>query len=112
MNIPGDRILELEIAQPQLYCIRVVIDNEEYRLSEIRDIRRYPRVDAIIIFDGFLYGTPGIYGGYGYGIIPGYSYRPQFFRGGELVESGKTFIYPAQVGCPPFPPGPPPPPFL
>jgi len=96
IDIPGNRIIELDIANAYLYGIRIVIDDEEYRLDHVRDIRRYPRVDAVIIFDGFLYDTPGIYGG-GYGVLPGYTYRPLFPRGGDLVESGKSFIYPGQV---------------
>ena len=103
VEIPGDRIIELEIPNAYMYGIRIVSNDIEYRLSEIRDIRALRNVDAILIFDGFLYGQQGIPGyGYGQGILPGYTYRPQFVRGGELVESGKSFIYPGQV-APPFP---------
>jgi hypothetical protein len=92
IEIPGDRITQLEIPQAFLYGIRIVVDDEEYRLSQIREIHRFPRVDAIIIFDGFIYGGQGPYA-----VLPGYTYRPQFVYGGELVESGKSYIYPGQV---------------
>lgn len=99
IEIPGDRILDLDIAEFHLYGIRIVIEGEEYRLRDIRDLRRYPRVDAILIFDGFLWST--------YPITPGYTYRPQFIRGDQLRESGKSFIYPGQpfnpqFGCGPY----------
>lgn len=96
VEIPGDRILQLDIPEHSLYGIRIVIDDQEYRLEQIGDIRQFPRVDAIIIFDGFLYGN--------YGIVPGYTYRPQLFRDGKLIESGKSFIYPGQVVPYPYSP--------
>lgn len=113
VQIPGDRIVALEIANPQLYGIRIVANDIEYRLSEVADLSSLPNVTAIIIFDGFLYGYPSVGAPFGgLGVIPGYTYRPEFIRGGELVQSGKSFLYPPQV-VPLPPPAPcPPPPFF
>lgn len=118
IEIPGCRIRHLNIGTPQLYGIRIVADGEEYRLSDIDNIRDLDNVDAILIYDGFVYGAGYPYGPYsapysgGLIAIPGYTYRPQMIRGGEFVQSGKSFIYPGQVIPYPYPGGPiPPPPF-
>lgn len=89
IEIPGDRIIQLDIPQAYLYGIRIVSDDQEYRLNQMCDAYRFPKVDAIIIFDGFIYGS--------YPVVPGYTFRPQFIRDGELAESGKSFIYPGQI---------------
>jgi hypothetical protein len=96
VEIPGDRIFRLVISEGQLYGIRIVADDIEYRLDEIDRISDIQNVDAIIIFDGFLYARGG---------LPGYTYRPQYVARGTLVESGKSFVYPGTC-IPPVPYGP------
>jgi hypothetical protein len=87
VEIPGRRIVDLNIGRPFPFGIRIVADGEEYMLDEI-DICDFDRIDAIIIFDGFLYGN---------GFLPGYTYRPTMWAGGQYLESGRSFIYPGQV---------------
>lgn len=98
IDIPGDKVFNLVIPNPQLYGIRVVKDDEEFTLNEIGRIREYECIDAIIIFDGFLIGPGG---------LPGYTYRPFVVQGNKLYQSGKSFLYPPIVNC-----GIPPPSFL
>lgn len=86
VEIPGTYITDLQIGRPFPFGIRIVSEGEEYMLDEI-DICDLDRVDAIIIFDGFVYGN---------GFIPGYTYRPTMWTGNQLVESGRSFIYPGQ----------------
>lgn len=96
IEIPGNRVYQLDIPNGYMYGVRIVTDGGEYRLDQVRDLRSLYNVSAILIFDN--YG-----GNYGYGlppILPGYTYRPQFIRNGEFVESGKSFIYPGQIAPP------------
>ncbi len=109
VRIPGTRLLGLSFDQPRLYGIRIVSCDKEYRLEELVDASGafdpfiLNRVDAIRIFDGFLF-APGFPG-----MLPGWSFTPSYLMGNILVESGNTYIYPAFCS-PPVPPpvGPPP----
>lgn len=106
VKVPGTRILGLAFDQPQLYGIRIITCDREFRLEEVPDPSVLTRVESILIFDGFLV-SPGF-------LHPGWSFVPSYLMGNVLVESGNTYIYPA-LCPPPLPPpplpGPPPGPF-
>lgn len=94
VEIPGDILLDLQIANPELWGIRVVSDDIEYRLSEIGDFRSLRRVQAILIYDGFIV-LPGGY--------PGFTVRPQHIVRNRLLETGESILYPG-IPCPILPP--------
>lgn len=109
VKVPGHRILNIAFDQPQLYGIRIVTTDREYRLDEISSLRHLGHVISVNIFDGFLIRSAPIF--------PGWSFVPSYLMGNTLVESGNTYIYPAicgPIGPPPGPGpvGPPPPPGL
>lgn len=93
IEIPGNRLFGLEISTPQLYGIRVVANDVEYRLSEIDNLSSLWDVQAILIYDGFVY-VPGGY--------PGYTIRPQHVVRDRLLETGQSFLYPGGAYPPPY----------
>jgi hypothetical protein len=103
IEIPGRRVYQLDIPYRNMYEIRIVSNDIEYDINQIGNLSQFNNVEAILISDRNFYGQQ--YLGYGPTVLPGYTYRPQFVRGGQLVESGKSFVYPGQI-APILPPSP------
>src|SRR5438105_2087709 len=80
VRIPGRRLFDLQIQNPELYGIRIVANGTEYRLEDVPDFETLHDVQAILIYDGFVVVPTG---------TPGYVFRPEHLVHGRLLPTGK-----------------------
>lgn len=96
IEIPGCRILDLQIGTPGMFQIVVTTcDDKDYNIEDIECFSDLQDIESIQIGDGFRIFPLG-YGGY--------TYRPEYYANGTLYRSGLSYIYPPPTVAP-LPPG-------